>query len=147
MHLPDSKIGEMMNLEWMIKGSKRDYAKLKPGIHEQLPITTELLLMMSKIWKRESNNFDNIMPWAASCSCFYIFLVCWCLGYVWADFSRVVAQAINDWSQSREFRLRLRLRLRGAWALMQQQVASVPLPNTETYRVVFMHAVSYLCRS
>ena len=62
MHLPDPKIGEMARLEQVIKGSKCEYAKLKPGTREQLPITPELLLLkMRKIWEKESNSFDNIM--------------------------------------------------------------------------------------
>ena len=48
MHLPDPKIGEMARLEQVIKGSKCEYAKLKPGTCERLPITPELLLKMRK---------------------------------------------------------------------------------------------------
>ena len=48
MHLPDPKIGEMARLEQVIRGSKCEYAKLKPGTHERLPITPELLLKMRK---------------------------------------------------------------------------------------------------
>ena len=61
MHLPDPKIGEMARLEQVIKGSKCEYAKLKPWTRKQLPITPELLLKMRKIWEKESNSFDNIM--------------------------------------------------------------------------------------
>ena len=63
MHLPDPKIGEMGRLEQVIKGSKCEYAKLKPGTRERLPITPELLLKMRKIWKKQSKSFDNIMLW------------------------------------------------------------------------------------
>ena len=74
MHLPDPKIGEMGRLEQVIKGSKCEYAKLKPGTRERLPITPELLLKMRKIWEKQSKSFDNIMLWVASCLCFFGFL-------------------------------------------------------------------------
>ena len=74
MHLPDPKIGEMARLEQVIKGSKCEFAKLKPGTRERLPITPELLLKMRKVWEKESTSFDNIMLWAASCLCFFGFL-------------------------------------------------------------------------
>ena len=41
MHLPDPKIGEMARLEQVIKVSKCEFAKLKPGTHERLPITAQ----------------------------------------------------------------------------------------------------------
>ena len=74
MHLPDPKIGEMGRLEQVIKGSRCEYAKLKPRTRERLPITPELLLKMRKIWKKQFNSFDNIMLRTASCPCFFGFL-------------------------------------------------------------------------
>ena len=54
MHLPDPKIGEMARLEQVIKGSKCEFAELKPGTRKQLPITPELQLKMRKVWEKES---------------------------------------------------------------------------------------------
>ena len=46
---PTPKLGKWQDF---VKGSKCEYAKLKPGTHEQLPITPELLLQMRKTWER-----------------------------------------------------------------------------------------------
>ena len=70
MHLPDPKIGEMGRLKQVIKGSRCEYAKLKPGTREQLPITPELLLKMRKYGKsnpKASTTLCSGRPRAYAC--------------------------------------------------------------------------------
>ena len=74
MNLPDPKIGDMAQLEQVVKGAKREDAKKNPHKRERLTITPEVLLQLKRVWSRDPKNSDNIMLWAACCWCYFGFL-------------------------------------------------------------------------
>ena len=75
MNFPDPKMGDLPCLEQVVKGAKREYARQNHTNRERLPITPELLLMMKEVWSRDDpKKFDNVMLWAASCTCYFGFL-------------------------------------------------------------------------
>ena len=62
-------------LEYTLRGVKLHQAK-SPATRkkERLPITPDILRKLKSVWGRAERDFDNIMLWAACCSCFYGFL-------------------------------------------------------------------------
>ena len=71
--LPDPKIASMPKLEQVMRGIKSHQARSTSGSQPRLPITPDVLLKMRKVWESDSRNPDNIMLWAAACSCFFGF--------------------------------------------------------------------------
>lgn len=62
-------------LEYVLKGIKSRQAKKVPlSAKARLPITPPLLLAMRSFWEKDKHNVDNIMLWAACCTCFFGFL-------------------------------------------------------------------------
>ena len=70
--LGDPKIGEMPQLELVIRGMKKDQAG-QPA-KKRLPITPKILRLILHQWKGRDTSWDVIMLWAAMCLCFYGFL-------------------------------------------------------------------------
>ena len=69
--LGDPHMGEMPQLEYVLKGSKR----LGRGPSRvRLPITPEILFRLKQVWGGHSNFRDACMLWAAASTCFFGFL-------------------------------------------------------------------------
>ena len=61
-------------LEYTLKGLKRRQAKCKSlQSKTRLPITPNIMRQLQEVWERESSHLDNIMLWAACCTCFFGF--------------------------------------------------------------------------
>ena len=71
---PDPRIGDMPKLEQVLRGIKRDQAKLQWKSRDRLPITPPILRKLKEVWARRDTDPDNIMLWAASCLCFFGFM-------------------------------------------------------------------------
>ena len=62
-------------LEYTLKGLKRHQAGCKSlRSKTRLPITPNIMRQLREVWERESSHPDNIMLWAACCTCFFGFL-------------------------------------------------------------------------
>ena len=62
-------------LEYTLRGLKLQQAKSKATrAKTRLPITPNILRCLRKSWERDSRHPDNIMLWAACCTCFFGFL-------------------------------------------------------------------------
>lgn len=62
-------------LEYMLRGIKLRQAKRQETRpKKRLPITPDILRKLRATWERDRRNHDNIMLWAASCTCFFGFL-------------------------------------------------------------------------
>ena len=70
--LGDPNMSSMPQLEYVTKGHR----KLKsPGAAStRLPITSDILRKIRRVWEFSSVRFDACMLWAASCMCFFGFL-------------------------------------------------------------------------
>jgi hypothetical protein len=71
--LYDPHINEMVKLEHVVRGIKREGSKVttpKP----RLPMTPTTLEKVRLIWEENPTAFDNIMLWAATCTCYFGFL-------------------------------------------------------------------------
>ena len=62
-------------LEYVLKGIKREQAKQNPqSTHARLPITPAILRSLRSELDKEPSKWNNIMLWAACCTCFFGFL-------------------------------------------------------------------------
>ena len=61
MDMDDPDIGNMAQLEQVPKGVKRQFVKKNPTEKQRLPMTSDLLLKMRKVWSKEPSKFDKIM--------------------------------------------------------------------------------------
>ena len=73
-NMPDPKISCMPRLEAVIKGIKRTHSRDPPHSKPRLPITPTILLSLRHLWEEDGEQFDNIMLWAACCTCFFGFM-------------------------------------------------------------------------
>ena len=69
--LGDPRMGNMPQLEYVIRGMKR---KSQATGRQRLPITPEIMRGMKQVWQRHPNPKDAAMLWAASTMCFFGFL-------------------------------------------------------------------------
>ena len=70
----DPCISQMVRLEYIMKGIRRDGA-LKPNPRrERQPITPSLLRKLFAVWERRTDLRNSKMLWAASCLAFFAFL-------------------------------------------------------------------------
>ncbi len=69
--LGDMNMGQMPQLEYVIRGMKR---LARPSGRTRLPITPELLRGMQVAWQSHPNPKDAVMLWAAATICFFGFL-------------------------------------------------------------------------
>ena len=71
----DPFVQSLPKLEYVLRGIKLDQAKKGQGnVRVRLPMTPSILRKMRVVLERERSNFDNIMLWAACCTCFFGFL-------------------------------------------------------------------------
>ena len=61
-------------LEHVLRGIKKEHAKKAKPTLTRLPITPNILLKIRAAWEENAKSFDNIMLWAACCSCYFGFL-------------------------------------------------------------------------
>ena len=62
-------------LEYTLRGIKLRQARHRDTrSKKRLPITPDILRKLRESWERDSHNHDNIMLWAACCTCFFGFL-------------------------------------------------------------------------
>ncbi len=67
--------GQLCRLEYVIKGIKAEQARAAtPARHTRLPITPPILRSLRGIWEKDRHDADNIMLWAAVCTCSFGFL-------------------------------------------------------------------------
>ena len=64
----------MIRLEHVLRGIKRELSKKDPTTKPRLPMTPNILLKLRAVWEGDSSAFDNIMLWAACCTCYFGFL-------------------------------------------------------------------------
>ncbi len=65
----------MYRLEYVLKGIKAEQARSGAARHRsRLPVTPPILKKISEVLEAESGKADNIMLWAAVCTCFFGFL-------------------------------------------------------------------------
>ena len=69
--LPDPKISEMPQLEYVIKGIKR---ASPTSSRCRLPITPTILINLKQVLQRSKNQYNASLLWAATCLCFFGFL-------------------------------------------------------------------------
>ncbi len=68
-------IGGMCRLEYVLKGIKGEQARSPHSdTRTRLPITPRILGALRYVWEKEKHSWDNIMLWAAICTCFFGFL-------------------------------------------------------------------------
>ena len=60
-------------LEYTLWGVKLRQAKSEA--RTRLPITPSLMKKLRSTWEGDSDASDNIMLWAACCTCFFVFLL------------------------------------------------------------------------
>ena len=71
----DPFVQSIPKLEYVFRGIKLDQAKKgEKNVRIRLPITPTILRKMRAVLERERLKFDNIMLWAACCTCFFGFL-------------------------------------------------------------------------
>ena len=70
----DPQFGNMIRLEHVLRGIKRELSKKDPTTKPRLPMTPNILLKLRAVWEGDSSAFDNIMLWAACCTCYFGFL-------------------------------------------------------------------------
>ncbi len=72
--LPDPELPSMAQLTQVLRGIKSVQAKEgQNSTRIRLPITSNVLRRMRKVWDREPHKFDHIMLWAACTLCFFSF--------------------------------------------------------------------------
>jgi len=64
----------MPKLEYVLKGVKRVEAENGKKSRTRLPITSEILKKLKKVWEPSADRFDTHMIWAACCLSFFAFL-------------------------------------------------------------------------
>ncbi len=65
----------MYRLEYVLKGIKAEQARSGAARHRtRLPVTPHILRKIREVLEAESGKADNIMLWAAVCTCFFGFL-------------------------------------------------------------------------
>lgn len=74
MGLGDPSVASMPVLEHVLRGIKKENAKKIKKSTPRLPITPDILLKLRTVWEQEPSAFDNIMVWAACCTCYFGFL-------------------------------------------------------------------------
>ena len=73
--LGDPFVASWPLLECTLKGIKLRQAKsVATRSKSRLPITPNILKHLRKFWEKDRHNADNIMLWAACCTCFFGFL-------------------------------------------------------------------------
>lgn len=70
--LGDPKIGDMPQLEYVLKGLKRKTTR--NGTRTRLPITPIEMRILKQVWESQGTSHDTAMLWAASSLCFFGFL-------------------------------------------------------------------------
>ena len=70
----DPFIRDLPRLTYVLRGIKSEEAKKDNRARPRLPVTPLLLTRIYHILLRDPTNFDNIMIWAASLTCFFGFL-------------------------------------------------------------------------
>ena len=70
--LGDPRIGEMPQLEYVVKGLKRLHKPV--ASRTRLPITPAILRRLKAVWASWPDQQDAAMLWAAACMCFFGFL-------------------------------------------------------------------------
>ena len=71
---PDPRIGDMPRLSQVMRGVKSQQAKEGRQGRPRLPITPSILCKLRQTWEHASGDFDHIMLWAASTTCFFGFM-------------------------------------------------------------------------
>lgn len=69
--LGDPGIGNMPQLEYVVKGLRRQTQK---GSRKRLPVTPEVLRRLRGVWNCSPKPYEARMLWAACCLCFFGFL-------------------------------------------------------------------------
>ena len=64
----------MVKLEHVLRGIKWEGAKKATTSKPRLPMTPTTLEKVKSIWEENPTAFDNIMLWAATCTCHFGFL-------------------------------------------------------------------------
>ena len=73
--LGDPFASEMPRLQYVLKGARVERSKFTPGAkRSRLPITPAILLRMKDVLNRSGSDYNNIMLWAAVCTCYFGFL-------------------------------------------------------------------------
>ena len=73
--LGDPFASEMPRLQYVLKGTRVERSKSTPGAkRSRLPITPAILLRMKDVLNRSGSDYNNIMLWAAVCTCYFGFL-------------------------------------------------------------------------
>ena len=71
----DPDMTSMPVLDYLLKGVKREQAKHNPeSTRSRLPITPEIIRSLRSELYKEPTKWNNIMLWAACCTCFFGFL-------------------------------------------------------------------------
>lgn len=70
----DPRINEMAKLEHVLRGIKREGSKKNVTTKPRLPMTPATLGKLKSVWEANPSAFNNIMLWAASCTCYFGFL-------------------------------------------------------------------------
>ena len=73
----DPGISQMVRLEYVMKGIRRDGAPKPKPRKERQPITPALLNKLFAVWASRSDLRNSKMLWAASCLAFFAFLRVW----------------------------------------------------------------------
>ena len=75
MGLGDPFVASWPLLECLLKGVKlRQAKKAESRPQNRLPITPAILRLLRSFWEADKCNRDNVMLWAACCTCFFGFL-------------------------------------------------------------------------
>ena len=69
---PDPNISGMPKLEQVLRGIKKQNSAACAK-RERLPITPDTLVKLRSVWERNNIKQDNIMLWAVSSLCFFVF--------------------------------------------------------------------------
>ena len=64
----------MTKLEHVLRGIKRECSKKKATPKPRLPVTPTILAKLRSAWEDNPSAYDNIMLWAACCTCYFGFL-------------------------------------------------------------------------
>ena len=67
--LGDPRVGDMPQLEYVLKGLKRRSAS-RP-CRTRLPVIPDLMRVMKPSWEKTGPTHNSVVLWAASCLCFF----------------------------------------------------------------------------
>ena len=67
---------DMPRLQYVLRGIKSDEAKAPAPPKQRLPVMPALLMRMYSVLQNDSQEFNNIMIWAALLVCFFGFMRC-----------------------------------------------------------------------